>query len=82
MDMLVQGIMDLRAYRGGTRNKFWGGLQSFITYACAIYECAKRIKYSLLNQGRKQEKICPKKKNQNRKGSKVIYEKVQGSKTT
>jgi len=38
--------------RGGTRNKFWGGLQFFITYAYELYEFIKRIKqYFPLNQG-------------------------------
>ena len=39
--------------RGKTMNKFWVGLQSFITYNYELYEFAKRIKqYSSLNQER------------------------------
>jgi len=37
--------------RGGTRYKFWGGLQFFLTYTYELYAFLKRIKqYSPLNQ--------------------------------
>jgi len=53
-NMMIHAFTLLFAFRGGSRsrirNKFWSGLQSFITYACELYEFTKRIKqYSPLN---------------------------------
>jgi len=62
--------------RGRIRNKFWGGLQSFIIYDCAIYEFVKRIKQYFPTKSGTVPEINFPPKNKNRRESKIIYEKV------
>ena len=66
----------LHARRGGTRNKFWGGLQSFIIYACAIHEFIKKNKTKFSTKLETESEINLLKKNQNGRRYKGIYEKV------
>ena len=40
LDLRVQSILNFYG-RGGTRKKFWGELQLFITYAYELYEFTK-----------------------------------------